>query len=110
MALTNCPECGSEISDQAFDCPNCGFHVKKPVRSIFGKIVKYTFIIFNLYMLYAVITGLGAASGTINSSATEAERAGATLGTGLGALFLFTLWAIGAFILGILTYFTRPKR
>ena len=24
MALTNCPECGKEISDQADKCPNCG--------------------------------------------------------------------------------------
>lgn len=25
MALTNCPECGKEISDQALMCPHCGF-------------------------------------------------------------------------------------
>lgn len=24
MALTNCPECGKEISDKATVCPNCG--------------------------------------------------------------------------------------
>ena len=29
MALTNCPECGKEISDQADKCPNCGAPTRK---------------------------------------------------------------------------------
>ena len=29
MALIKCPECGKEISDQAANCPNCGFPVNK---------------------------------------------------------------------------------
>lgn len=33
MALVRCPECGKEISDQAFICPNCG-HKKNPVKII----------------------------------------------------------------------------
>lgn len=28
MALINCPECGKEISDKAFACPNCGCPVQ----------------------------------------------------------------------------------
>lgn len=33
MALINCPECGKQVSDKAYSCPNCGF----PVRAIFAK-------------------------------------------------------------------------
>ena len=29
MALTNCPECGKEVSDQADQCPHCGYPLKK---------------------------------------------------------------------------------
>ena len=29
MALTNCPECGKEISDHADKCPNCGAPTRK---------------------------------------------------------------------------------
>jgi hypothetical protein len=29
MALTNCKECGKEISSEAKSCPNCGFTQKK---------------------------------------------------------------------------------
>ena len=29
MALVKCKECGKEISDAAYACPNCGFHVDK---------------------------------------------------------------------------------
>ena len=25
MALTNCPECGHQVSDKAYACPSCGF-------------------------------------------------------------------------------------
>lgn len=28
MALTQCPECGKEVSDQAFNCPGCGYPLK----------------------------------------------------------------------------------
>jgi len=29
MALINCPECQKEVSDQAVNCPNCGFQIQK---------------------------------------------------------------------------------
>ena len=29
MALINCPECSSEISDQAASCPHCGFPMRE---------------------------------------------------------------------------------
>ena len=29
MALMNCPECGHQVSDQAFTCPHCG----RPLRT-----------------------------------------------------------------------------
>lgn len=28
MALTNCPECGKEVSDKAQSCPNCGAPIR----------------------------------------------------------------------------------
>ncbi len=28
MALVKCPECGKEVSDTAYACPNCGYSVK----------------------------------------------------------------------------------
>lgn len=27
MALRNCPECGKEVSDKAYSCPNCGYPI-----------------------------------------------------------------------------------
>lgn len=35
MALINCPECGKEnVSDQAAQCPNCGYDIKKHFQEI----------------------------------------------------------------------------
>jgi DNA-directed RNA polymerase subunit RPC12/RpoP len=47
MALINCKECGAEVSDKALDCPKCGAKLRKPQRTFFGKLVKYSFIGFN---------------------------------------------------------------
>ncbi len=84
--------------------------VEKTQRSLFGKIVKYTFIGFNILMLVWFIGGMASASKSIENATTEAEQAGATIGTGLGAMFIIFSWVVGAIILGIMTLLTRAKR
>ena len=32
MAITNCPECGKEVSDLAETCPHCGYPLKKTLK------------------------------------------------------------------------------
>ena len=61
MALVNCKECGAEVSDKALDCPKCGATLRKPKRTLFGKLVKWTFIGFNILMLLWMIFGVGGA-------------------------------------------------
>jgi len=48
MALINCPECSGEVSDTAFECPNCGKSLNKPKRSFIGNVFKWLFILFNI--------------------------------------------------------------
>ena len=84
--------------------------VEKTQRSLFGKIVKYTFIGFNILMLVWFIGGMASTSKGIENATTEAEQAGATIGTGLGAIFIIFIWVVGAVILGIMTLLTRAKR
>ncbi|SKB98956.1 hypothetical protein SAMN05216168_0011 [Kosakonia radicincitans] len=109
MALVNCPECSKEISDSAFKCPSCGHQVRKPTRSFFGKLVKWVFILFNIFMIYSFFVGMGSSSDVINNAASDAERAGAALGTGLGVMMLGSLWVIGDIIIGTIVFLTRPK-
>lgn len=109
MALVNCPECSKEISDSAFKCPSCGHQVRKPKRSFLGKIVKWIFILFNIFMIYCIFAGAGGSSDVINNAASDAERAGAAIGTGLGMMMLGTIWVIGDIIIGMFVFFTRPK-
>jgi hypothetical protein len=84
--------------------------VEKTQRSLFGKIVKYTFIGFNILMLVWFIGGMASTSKGIENATTEAEQAGATIGTGLGAIFIIFIWVVEAIILGIMTLLTRAKR
>ena len=107
--LIKCPECGSDISDSAMKCPHCGKQLKKPKRGFFGKIFLWLFYLFNILMLLWVITGMNAASDVVTKATTEAEKAGATIGTGIGMTFIMLIWAIGDIITGLLALMTRPK-
>ncbi|ASN16145.1 MULTISPECIES: hypothetical protein [Pantoea] len=109
MALVNCPECHKEVSDSALRCPSCARQLRKPRRSFFGKMVKWTFILFNILMVYCLFAGLGGSGDVINNAASDAEKAGAALGAGLGLMAIGTLWVIGDIIIGTLVFFTRPK-
>lgn len=110
MALVKCKECSAEISEKAFDCPNCGAKLRKPQRTILGKIIKYSFIGFNLLMLFWFVSGMSLASEVVIDASSDAEQAGAAIGTGIGAMIIIMIWVLGDFILGLLTLFTRPKK
>lgn len=108
MAMINCPECNEEVSDSALKCPKCGYQINKPKRGIFGKIIKWSFILFNIIMLWWLIGGVGTATDTMEAM-DGAAKTGATIGTGLGAMMIMTVWVIGDIILGLFVLFTRPK-
>jgi hypothetical protein len=108
MAMINCPECNEEVSDSALKCPKCGYQINKPKRGVFGKIIKWSFILFNILMLWWIIGGVGATTEGIEAM-NEAEQAGVAIGTGLGVMMIMTVWVIGDIILGLFVLFTRPK-
>jgi hypothetical protein len=109
MPLIKCPECQTEVSDTAYDCSKCGYQIRKPSRSLLGKIIKWAFVGFNVLMLAWVFFGVQGASQNIDTL-SGAEKAGATIGTGLGAMLLIVIWVLGDIILGLFVLFTRPKR
>jgi hypothetical protein len=108
MALINCPECNSEVSDSALKCPSCGTQLRKPKRSFFGKLIKYSFIGFNILMAYWLVAGTGAATEGMEAM-SDAEQAGTAIGAGLGMTMIFAIWFFGDVVLGLFVLFTRPK-
>ena len=107
--LVKCPECNAEVSDSALKCPHCGKQLRKPKRGFFGKIFLWLFYLFNILMLVWFIGGMNAASDVASKAVTEAEKAGASIGAGLGAMYILTIWVIGDIITGLLALMTRPK-
>lgn len=108
MAMIACPECSNTVSDTAFKCPSCGVQLRKPKRGFFGKLFKWSFIAFNIFMVIWLVSGMNAASDGMNNL-NDAERAGAAIGTGIGMALIFGIWVIGDIILGLFVLFTRPK-
>lgn len=108
MALISCPDCKAQVSDSAMKCPQCGVGLRKPTRTFMGKLFKWSFIAFNILMLVWLVAGLNnATSGMENMS--EAEQAGAAIGTGIGAALIVGIWVVGDIILGLFVLLTRPK-
>lgn len=55
-----------------------------------------------------LIGGMGAATDGMDAM-SEAERAGAAIGTGIGVALILGIWMIGDVILGLFVLLTRPK-
>jgi hypothetical protein len=77
-------------------------------RTLFGKIAKWVFILFNLLMLIWIIAGIGSVAST--PAVGEAEEAGRAIGATIGVGLLLGLWVMGDIILGLFVLFTRRKK
>jgi ssDNA-binding Zn-finger/Zn-ribbon topoisomerase 1 len=109
MALIQCPECQSEVSERALECPKCGVQLRRLKRGVFGKICKWAFIGFNLLMALWLFSYWGSVGELTDSATSDAEMAGAAVGATLGTGLLFGFWVMGDIILGLFVLFTRPK-
>lgn len=79
-------------------------------RSLFGKIIKWLFIIFNILMLVWLIAGMSSVGNQYNMAASDAERAGTAIGASIGMGIIIFFWVGGAIILGIATLLTRGTK
>ncbi len=109
MALVNCRECGHQVSSKATKCPSCGAFIKNPRRGFFGFIFKWAFVLFNILMLIWIFSYFSQIDEVVKIAESDAARAGAGFGAGIGTMFLLLIWALGAVILGIATLLTKPR-
>jgi hypothetical protein len=79
-------------------------------RTLFGKIVKWVFLGFNVLMLIWMVFAFAAVGDMNHQAVNDAERAGAAIGTGLGMTFLLFVWGVGDVILGLFVLLTRRKK
>lgn len=103
MAMIKCPECGKEVSDKTYKCPNCGVVINKPKRGVTGVIFKTIFILFNAIMILWFIGLFMTGSG--DPEMANAEATAKAVGSGM----LFFIWILIGLPLGIMNYITRPK-
>lgn len=78
-------------------------------RSPIGIIIKWIFILFSLFMLFALVKGCAAVGDKVGVG-SEAEQAGTAIGATIGTGLVLSIWAAGALILGLLTLFTKGKK
>ncbi len=82
---------------------------EKRRRGVFGQILKLIFILFNVAMLIAVISGLNNVGNYTQTLNSQAEISAAGTGAAIGIGFIIVFWAAGDVILGLLVMFTRGK-
>lgn len=83
---------------------------EKRQRGVFGWIFLILFWAFQLIMVLWFVGGLSAAGDTAAGMTNEMERAGAAVGTAIGASMIIALWAFGTIIFGALALLTRGKK
>jgi len=81
---------------------------EKRERSAAGKLIKWSFIAFNVLMAVWIVGGLHSVSKIQTHSA--AEQIGTGIGATIGITMLLVLWALGDLILGILVLVTRGDK
>lgn len=81
--------------------------VRKEVRKrgFFGWVFLLIFLAFNAFMALWVWAAFDAAGSM--DAASDAERAGHAVGTGIAVFTIMIVWAVGAFITGLLALLTR---
>ncbi len=76
-------------------------------RGPVGTLIKWAFILFNLVMLAAMAVTCNSTGEVMRNAHSDAEQAGAALGTMAVGGFMISIWMAGVVILGALTLFTR---
>lgn len=99
MTTIACPTCNAPVDGNAHNCPNCGMEIPRPRRSLFGRIWKWAFILFNVatatVACYMAIDALNGSQSVIPNVAYG---------------LLVAIWMTGAIILGALTLITPAVR
>ena len=55
MALTNCRECGNQVSTEALSCPHCGVPLKAGLRPTWGYEWKSSLTLFGYPLVHIAI-------------------------------------------------------
>lgn len=84
-------------------------NINKPKRTLFGKIIKYALIGFNVYYLIWILFLSVKLLIKIQSPINKETLESASIGIPFLIIYIILTWLCGNFILGLLTLFTRPK-
>jgi hypothetical protein len=81
---------------------------EKYQRGALGKLIKWAFIAFNVFMLFWLVSGLIAITGM--EAHSDAERIGKAIGGTFGASMILSAWTMGFIVLGIAVLLTRGNK
>lgn len=84
--------------------------VERRKRGFFGWVFLLAFWGFNALMALALWAGVSGSVDRMEGLSTDAERAGAVIGTGLGVGMLVSVWAAGSLILGLFVLLTPGRK
>ncbi len=84
--------------------------IERRKRGFFGWIFAAMFWGWNVLMVIWLFAALSENSSQYEQLTSEAERQGYAAGTGLAFMFVLIIWAMGAVVFGLLSYFTRGRR
>jgi len=105
-----CPKCSTELEPAVTSCVACGFHLDRPERSALGKILKWTFVLFNIAMVVWVLVAMGVFESVDPDTQKEALPHGTEQSAGIGVSMIVMIWLICNGVLGVLVWDTRARK
>ncbi len=102
MALINCPECTTQVSDEALKCTKCGLELRTPERTHWGKLFKFLFVALNiLFAIGFAFICLFMVDDPVNIGTIFAVL--------IGFSIIFSPLFLAYIVLAVLVIFTKPK-
>lgn len=81
---------------------------EKYQRGVFGTLIKWVFIAFNILMVVWLFSAMSSVSQMTSNS--DAARAGHAIGATIGFSMLLGIWMMGDIVLGVLVLLTRGNK
>lgn len=105
-----CKACNSKIDNQVMNCQNCGIRYNVAGRNVFGKLILYSFIVYNFLMLILFILKFDEFTTMINSLFGKTHPDGSKIAIGLGEIMILFTCVMGNIVLGMMALLTRPEK
>lgn len=85
-------------------------YIERRKRGFFGWLFLLIFLGWNIIMVIWIFAYGNTINDSMSTATSDAARAGAQIGAGIGIFMILIVWAVGAIVTGLLALLTRGSK